>query len=886
MATLAGAAFAQDGQPWRDASLPPERRAQLLVEAMTLDQKLALINGEESQPVPQMGVPANRAIDGCCGVVTGARPTTALPAGLSLASTFDERRATTYGRAAGAEAWLLGFNGLGGPTMDLNRSPFHGRQYESFGEDPLLAGRVGAAQTRGEQRNAITALVKHYVLNDQESRRVSVDERVDQRTLNELWIRPWEILVGKADPGSIMCAFPKVNGEHACDNRHLLQDILRGRLGFKGFVSSDYAACYAGYGSFLAGTDLCGPGEEFSVPALRAAVQSGALPPERLNEIVRRVLRTFFARGIYDRPAPGTLQPSATEPSPVPEGTSGAPQDPEPGTSPLPDSVLDRHEQIARRVAREGSVLLKNDREGLPLAARRTRSIAVIGSDADWYIAGSNGSPPRPARLTTILDGIGARAGSGVEVTHVKGTDPVRLGDSLPGLEPVPSAVLAPPGGASGHGLVGQYFQNPVFQGDPFASRIDDQVNVREGISSAILNNTQVPGLPLPLLFNPDSSMRWFGSLTAPVTGDYTLGLSLLGSATLFVDGDAMITADQDTFGSVTKTLRLVAGEAHEIRIDYRPDAPNQFAGSLAEAALPMIRFGWIPPSSAAVPGVQAAAAAAKRADVAIVVARDYAGEEADRGTLTLPQGQDRLIRAVAKANPHTVVVLATDGPVLMPWLRDVDAVLEAWYGGEAQGKAVADLLFGDHSPSGKLPITFPATERQPEQIGIQNPFRQVNELNPVAAHDEGVFTGYRGYERRNVRPLFPFGHGLSYTRFQYGRVQVRGPRPNGRSGRVRVLVRNTGRRAATETVEVYSGRLPTAAVDTPPKLLIGWARVTLGPGRQRNVTVPIDIRGPQHALSYFDAGSNSWVTPRGNVRIYIGGSSRDIRRTGTMTVR
>jgi beta-glucosidase len=416
-------------------------------------------------------------------------------------------------------------------------------------------------------------------------------------------------------------------------------------------------------------------------------------------------------------------------------------------------------------------------------------------------------------------------------------------------------------------------------------------VHQRSGLAADLLGTQQTPGVPFEFLFIPSQSRRFTGTLTPAETGDYTLALSHLGTARLYIDDVEIINNPGAEYTTSTATVPLVAGQSYDVRIEYVADAPNRFAGGLNDAPFPMIRFDWRPPSNTAVPGIQQAVEAAQDADVAVVVARDYIGEQADRGTLQLGQSQDRLIQAVAAANRRTIVVLATSGPVLMPWLDDVEAVLEAWYPGEAQGKAVADLLFGDVSPSGRLPVTFPASDTQSQQIGIPNPFRQITNASPAAPHTEGVFVGYRGYEEQGVTPLFPFGHGLSYTTFDHRRLRISDPRVSpgnrrDRDGRVRVLVRNTGRYTATDIVQVYSGRLPTTAVATPRKQLVGWGRVTLLPGRQRWVTVRIDIDGPEHPLAYFDAGSDSWVTPRGNVRIHVGRSSRDTQQSGTMTVR
>jgi beta-glucosidase len=869
----AGAASAQTEQPWRNTALSPDARARLLLGAMTLDQKVTLFTPDPGAPISELGIPPRRESDGCCGVNTTATPVTGLPDGISIASSFNTPLAEQWGSVSGQEARLTGQAGITTPTMDLNRTPFNGRMWESFGEDPLVQGRFGVATTRGVQRNDVYSLAKHYVLNDQETKRGSVDEQVDERTLNELYVRPWEILVNEAKPGAIMCAFPKVNGTHACDNHHLLSDILKGRLNFRGWVSSDFDAC-SGISSFLAGADVCGPDGPFSGDALKNAVLGGQLPIDRFNDMVFRILRSFFATGLYDNPPPGSFTGDQNQT--------------------IPASVLDRNEQIARRVARQGTVLLKNARGTLPISSTRVHSVAVIGSDANWYIDGGGASAvPDPARKTTILAGMRERAGAGARVTYVPGTDPVRMGDTLPGLmQPVPSDVLTPPGGGSNdHGVLAEYFTNPAFAGKPELSRVEDQVNQRSGLAQDLLSTSQAAGIPFAFLFVPSQSRRFTTTLKPTQTGEYTLALSHLGTVRLFVDGAEVIDDPGTQYTTSRATLRLIAGRSYEIRIEYVPDAPNTFTGGLNDAPFPMIRFEWAPPSAAAVPGIQRAADAAKNTDVAVVVARDYIGEEADRGTLRLGQSQDRLIQAVAAANRRTVVVLATSGPVLMPWLRNVGAVLEAWYPGEAQGKALADLLFGDVSPSGKLPVTFPASDQQPEQIGIPNPFRQITDPSPNAPHDEGVFVGYRGYEEHGVRPLFPFGYGLTYSSFALSHLRTSDPRlaagrRGARIGTVRVRVRNTGGRSAAEVVQVYSGRLPTSAVATPPRQLIGWVRVTLRPGEQRYVTVPIDVGGPEHPLSYFDSGSNSWVTPRGRVRIYVGTSSEDIRSVATMTVR
>jgi beta-glucosidase len=267
-------------------------------------------------------------------------------------------------------------------------------------------------------------------------------------------------------------------------------------------------------------------------------------------------------------------------------------------------------------------------------------------------------------------------------------------------------------------------------------------------------------------------------------------------------------------------------------------------------------------------------------------------GESLDRGSLSLPQNQDQLIRAVARANPNTIVVLTTGSAVTMPWLNQVAGVMESWYPGGEQGRAVAALLFGDEKFSGKLPISWPRSEEQVTGgLGIDNPYFDINNPGVTVPHDEGVYTGYRGFDRAGLDPLFPFGYGLTTGTVAYRSLQIRDPRQaapgrpqTGRDGLVRVRVQNTGASATTETVQLYEGKLPTAA-DTPARQLIGWSRVTLAPRETRWVDIPVKLGTTQHALAYWDTGANAWVTPTGRTSVYIGRSERDIRLTGNITV-
>ncbi|NQX16609.1 glycoside hydrolase family 3 protein [Rathayibacter sp. VKM Ac-2857] len=875
-------AAAAEGDPWMDTTLSSDERADLLAEAMTFDQKLTLFTGSGSGAVaiPELGIPARREIDGASGVIAAGVPTTAFPAGQAIASSWNLELAREFGRQAGEEAHLTGFSGWAGPAADLRRSFFHGRQFATYGEDPLLGGLMPAGAIEGVNETndtmGVYSLPKHYIGNNQETARGTMDTIIDERTLRELYTRQWEPII-EADPGAIMCAYPKINGTKACESPSLLTDTLKGELSFPGWVSSDFNACVT-LQAYNAGADVCGPNFPDSA-TLRTAVEDGTISAERFDDMVHRVLRTYFEHGLIDNPPPGSLQ------------------NPAPSASPLPASVVQSGRDAAYRMAVDGSVLLRNENGALPLDTDELDSIAVIGEGADRYMTGFGSDiVVNPTETSTILDGITARAGAGATVEHVEGWDPVRPGDLLPGAQPIPSGVLRSADGAS-TGITGEWFGSPDFTGPAVTTRVDDQLNWGQGLVALLAtfgyDPSPAPKLPPVATFaGAPTSTRWTGSLNPTETGTYGLGFTLLGSATLSVDGEEVLTADADELQTFSVDQVLQAGESYDIRIDYVPDAPSQCCstgGNLGTA----IRLDWTPPSAAASPQIAEAVAAAQRSDVAVVVANDYMGESLDRGTLALSQNQDLLISAVTAANPNTIVVLSTGTGVEMPWVDDVAAVFESWYPGQEQGRAVAALIFGDENFSGKLPITWPKSASQvTDELGLENPVYDVNNPNLTVEYTEGLNVGYRGFDAADLDPLFEFGYGLSYTDFEYSSVEVQDPIARAgegddtyQAGVARVQVRNTGAVAGTETVNLYHGALPTDSVVTPERQLLGWGQITLEPGATGTVEIPIPLYDSTHRLAYWDVESDAWVTPEGETDLFVGASSRDIRLTDTVSV-
>ena len=843
--------------PWMNTSLSPDERAALLLAQMTLGEKVGMVHGHSNDayyiaPIARLGIPALTMTDGPAGITTGKA--TALPAPIGLASTWDLTAARQYGELLGREAEATGHNVFLGSCMDIARVPVDGRLFEALGEDPILTGQMAARSIQGVQRHPVVATAKHYNVNVQEENRLEGDAQIDERTLQEIYMLPFAMAVQDGHVGAAMGAYNKVNCIYACENRHLLTDILKQQLGFQGWVMSDYGATHSTIEAANAGLDQEMATAVFFGDHLLQAIQTGQVSLATLDDKVQRILRTMFSQGLFDHPVQ---------------------------ISPLP---VQEHGQLAREIIGKGIVLLKNAGELLPLSSQELHSMAVIGGDADHHIAGGGSSLVKPTYVVSILEGIRRRAGEGVRAEYAEGIDPASAVDLLPGPPLVPSSVLTPAGsGPEAHGLYAEYWTNTRFEGEPSLIRTDRQVGFNLGLFN--FSSFNASSLKTPEEFTNAISVRWTGSITPPTTGNYTLSLTHLGTARLYLDGQPLIDDPGITLVTQSVTLHLVAGQPHVLRIDYAADRPEQYTpvpGALSIAALigSKVRLGWEHPDDAVPPAMQEAAALAARSDVAVVVVRDYRSEHADLPGLTLSNEQDLLIRTVATANPRTIVVLATGGPALMPWLEQVPAVLESWYGGQEQGNALADVLFGDVTPSGKLPVTFPRSDRD---TPVSSP-EQYSRTASVAHFSEGLYVGYRGYGQFGIESLFPFGYGLSYTSFAYAQLQVEPETTDGtRPVRVSFMITNTGTRAGAEIAQVYLG-LP-ASTGEPPRRLAGWGKVELEPGETREVSVPLDPNATSHPLSYWDVTMNGWEMASGDYRVDVGASSRDIRLTSTLHV-
>jgi len=830
-APAAPAASASGSRPWTNAHQSPATRAAELLAAMTLPEKLAMLHGTSgsayagSTPAnARLGIPALNLEDGPAGVGDGMNGVTQLPAPIAGAASWDPSTMRTYGQVVGAEQAAKGANVDLGPTVNIVRDPRWGRAFESYGEDPYLTSQMGDADIEGVQSQGVLAQVKHFAVYNQETNRNTPadDAQVDERTLHELYLPQFESAVKDADVASVMCSYSVVNDAFACQNAELQNTILKEQWGFQGFVTSDWGATHSTVPSVENGLDMEMPTGTYFGDPLTAAVADGQVSVATIDDHVTRILTEMFRFGLFDRAQTGSPDATATTPA---------------------------HVADAKSIAEQGTVLLKNDGNQLPLDTSTVKSIAVIGQDAGAGAQSDGGGSAgvNTSSLVTPLAGITARAGKDVKVSYAQGP-------SADGTLPtVPSSVLTAPDGSAG--LQAQFWTGMTpGSGDPVLTRTDPDVDFNWG--------SQPPASGLPAT---GWSARWTGNIDAPSDGTYTFSLSSDDGSRLYIDGKQVIDnwRDQAT-NTETATVTLTAGE-HSVQLDYYQNGGN------ADVSL-----GWLTPGQDL---ISQAAQTASSADVAVVFASDYETEGADRSSLELPGQQDQLIEEVAKANPHTIVVLNTGDPVLMPWIDSVPGVVEAWYPGQEDGDAIAAVLFGDTDPGGRLPVSFPrATSDLPTDTAAQWPG-----TDGTVQYSEGLDVGYRWYDDKGIAPLFPFGYGLSYTTFRYSHLTVEPSSTTSRSTvTVGLDVTNTGHRTGSTVAQVYVG--DPASAQEPSAQLKGFRKVTLAPGRTTHVTLTLD----PSAFAHWDTTSHSWVVSDGAYTVSVGTSSAaaDQQAHATVNVR
>jgi beta-glucosidase len=788
-------------------------RIETLISQMTLEEKVSLLAGADmwhTVPVKRLGIPVIKVTDGPLGA-RGAdmpdAPTSAcFPGGSALGATWNPDLAERTGRALADEVKSKGAHILLAPTVNIHRSPLAGRNFECFSEDPCLTSLMAVAYINGLQSQGVGACIKHFVCNDSEFERMSISSEVGERPLREIYLRPFQVAIREAKPWAVMSSYNRINGTYASENDYTLLDILKGEWGFEGIVMSDWFGTYSPQVP-KGGLDLemPGPARWMGEHALHAA-KSGQLSEDKLNDKVRRLLRTLEKAGAFEHP---DLQPERAIDKP-------------------------EHRQIAREAAGEAIVLLKNANNLLPLDADR-KSIAVIGENAMWAsITGGGSVRVSPHYVVSPLDGIQRRAGK-AQVSYALGCSVHRH------LPRFPASWLT-------DGLTVQYFANRELAGEPVRAEVTHKMEL------VWFGDT------LPHVESNDFSIRLTGTFAAPESGMYVLSLECVGKGRLFVDGQEFINlwdagaTHQNVAG--TAEIELVVGQSHELKIEFAAEPGPRWRN---------LRLGCMPKPPA--DPIQAAAALARKSDVAIVFAGltdEWESEGFDRPDMELPGDQVKLIEQVATANPNTIVVINAGSPLSMNWLDKVAAVVWAWYPGQECGNAIADVLFGDVNPSGKLPTTFPKRlQDNPAYLNYPGENGQV-------CYGERLFVGYRYYDKKDIAPLFPFGYGLSYTTFEYRNLVLD---TTGDMIRVSVDVQNTGKRLGKEIVQVYIRDVQSRLV-RPEKELKAFAKVALEPGEAKTVALTLD----REALSYYDPAVKSWVAEAGEFEVLVGSSSRDIR--------
>ena len=847
-----------DPRPWMDAGLTPARRAALLLEAMTLEEKADLMTGDllegvegfSAAGIERLGIPPLRMADAGSGMrrPQGYSPATAMPAPIALAATWDPSLGWSYGRTVADECYLLRHNVLLGPNADLARVPWAGRIGESVGEDPCLAAEMTRDVPAGVQRPGVMVTYKHPLLYNQETNRGSGQNSIaDERTIREVYAPPFDAAV-RGGAVSLMSSFNRINGEFACHSDDMQNKLFRDSFGFEGFFMSDYLANHDMVPAN--GLDMELPGHPiqptFYGGNLVWAVRTGSMSEAVLDRACARILWAMFSTGLFDTPLPDVDQPVPYE----------------------------KHAVVAREIEEAAITLLRNDRDILPLDPDRVRSIAVIGGDADRpsRLGGSSMVTITPD-LVGVLRGIAERAPEGVEVEWSAGVDTVAHGDGVfLGAQPLSSSLISPPDEPHVRGVRAEFFESNDLSGDPIEVRVDLDMTFNNFAPSAF-HDSRRADVP-----RWSRSLRSTATLTAPGAGEYSFTLAGWGDARLWVDGVEIAHLESPYIpGVVSSDVRVFeGGSTHDIVLEYRATGPRdgRQPGS--------VQLGWTYPDGAYSPDIVRAAQLAARSDVAVIYARTIEAENEDSASLSLPRDQDALIEAVAAANPNTIVVLGTGLPVLTPWADRVAGIVHSYFGGQEQGHAVTRVLFGDVNPSGKLPYTMARGEEQYEQIGIANPVR--TEWNKDVHYSEGLHLGYRGFDRAGLEPQFPFGFGLSYTQFTLEALTAAPAHSDGTEPiRFAFRLTNVGARRGAEVVQAYLA-VPDGHGE-PLRKLAGFRKVLLEPGESRELEIVLDPLDVMHPLARWDDDAHLWRTIGGVYTVHLGTSSRDLPLQATFEI-
>ncbi|MEM5948362.1 glycoside hydrolase family 3 C-terminal domain-containing protein [Spirochaetia bacterium 38H-sp] len=823
-----------------DAARRIDEDVRCIVSSLSLHQKVMLLSGKDywsTWAFPEAGLDAVVMTDGPNGVRIGnessSRPkdgfATAFPTGIAMASCWDVDLMYKIGAVLAHESLANDCDVLLGPCVNIVRFPLGGRNFETFSEDPLLAGKLGASYVRGLQDNGVAACLKHFALNNQEHERTRVSVEVEERALREIYLRVFEIVIREANPWTVMCSYNRIRGEYASSNSYLLRDVLKGEWAYDGVVMSDWGANHEVYGSLAAGLDLEMPGPAlYRGYLLEEAVKNWQIDESVVDEAVERLVRLAKRLAFYREKNKNR-------------------------SFFLSDAG---QAELAFRVAAESCVLLKNENSVLPLDTTDIKRLAVLGPCADVAVYGGGGSSiVNCARTTTPLDGLREFLPDDVEIVYHEGASNRVRADrfSFAGLEV---------SWDDKSGFIEEYFPNRLFLGEPVSVRHVEAIDFWKLFP------------PVDEIDTNNFSVRWKGKVRAKKSGDYVFKLSYQGDFSFYIDGNCVVSdsnwkaSPPYPFFTVKKyPVSLTAGREYEFCVELANATEDERSAMILQAL-------YMESPEEQHKKIADAVSVAKSCDRVLVFLGHpvgYETEGADRDDMRLPGAQDKLVEELCKVRDDVVVVLNTGSPVEMPWIDDVAAVIQAHFYGQEGGRAVAAVLTGDVNPSGRLTVTYPMRyEDNPAYINYPGA-KTVN-------YGEGIFVGYRYYMSKNIPVLFPFGHGLSYTSFSYSALNISGNVEEGII--VSVDVENTGDVDGAEVVQVYVRDIESSEV-RPSIELAGFSRLELQRGEKKRVEIALDKR----SFMFYSDKKKDWLLEKGDFEILVGASCSDIRLRGNVTV-
>ena len=814
--------ISKDSAIYKDKNASVEDRVTDLLSRMTIKEKIDMLGGTgfETKSIDRLGIPPLNMADGPLGVRWDK--STALPSGILLGATWNPKIVSEFGKVLAIETKAKGRQVILAPCINIARIPMGGRNFESFGEDPYLTSRITVSYIKGVQSENVVATVKHFAVNNQEYQRDFVNVVIDERSLNEIYLPAFKAAVEEANVLAIMSAYNKLNGHFCSENDYLLIDKLKSEWKFNGLVMSDWGAVHSSVPTFNGGLDLEMPtGKYLNIDSLLTKINEDKLSEEKLNNKVQRILRVMFTIGLFDNYKYDSTQVNT-----------------------------DEHKKVALNVAKEGIVLLKNNNSILPLNLDKIKSIAIIGPTSDLAITGGGGSSMvEPSNPISPIIALQNKIGNKVKINFAKGL--MLDGDS----NPIDSKFLFTNKDGNENGLTAEYYSNMNLEGNPQKISIDKIIDFSW--------NSNAPFENFP---KDNFSVRWTGYIKVEQTDRYTLDVASDDGVRMYFD-DELVINDWNDHALMTNahTVSLVAGKFYKIKLEYYENKGGA-----------IVKFGWRKPNDDLIID---AINAAKNSDIAIVFVgtnNNYESEGFDRKNLILPDGQDDLIKQVSEVNENTIVVLTTGSPVLMnDWIEKIDGLIEAWFAGEQVGNAIADILLGETNPSGKLPISFP---KRWEDCSAYNSYLKED---AITRYEDGIYVGYRHFDQYSIKPLFPFGFGLSYTTFEYSDLEIPNTFMKGNDTiTLRCKIKNTGNVTGQEVVQLYISD-PVSTIKRPKKELKNFKKIFLKSGEEQIVEFTIDSK----ALSYFNPTTRSWVAEPGDYQVLIGSSSEDIKLAGTISL-